>query len=628
MKMKLAGFIKSDVLTLLLRSLIAVAVVWVLRFLFYIYNADLLQIESWSRELPALLKGAFIFDASNLSITFGLFVIFSLIPFRFRSDKRYQSFLFICFMIGIIVLVVLNITDSIYFHYAQKRITSDEFSYFSNSNTALIMLISIRENWYMLLLGIALIIGSAFLYRKIKYNRSESGHLVFYISNSVFFIVMVFVLIIAIRGGVSRAIRPITLSNALQFSESPSKAYIVLNNPFCVIKTLNKDQNNYSKYFSEQELDSLYYPSHKGSDKQQMKRKNVVIFILESFSYEHSAFLNPQLYPDGTKYTPFLDSLMQQGYVFDKCYANGRKSIDALPSVLVSIPSFKTPFVLTQQALSPMNGFGTILGNEGWDSWFFMGSEQRSMGFVAFAKSAGYKNFRTREDYEKINGTKDFDGYWGIWDKEFLSYMANELGRAKQPFLSTTFTLTSHHPYVIPEKYKKVLPVGKTKLQQCVAYTDMALRDFFSIAKNKDWYENTIFVFVADHVSPEVYAAENKTGIGNSHIMYFLYTPDGSIRGRDAAVTQQIDIMPTVLGLLDYNKPYFAFGKDHFSEQKDNFAINYNGSAFQWINDSSDYIFDEKTTGDTIVDVKVKAFVQRYYLQMEKRKFVLDGKNK
>jgi hypothetical protein len=200
--------------------------------------------------------------------------------------------------------VVLNITDTIYFHYAQKRITSDEFSYFNNSNTALIMLISIRENWYMLLLGIALILGSALLYRKIKYNRSESGHLVFYISNSVFFIVMVFLLIIAIRGGVSRAIRPITLSNALQFSESPSKAYIVLNNPFCIIKTLNKDQNNYSRYFSEQELDSLYYPSHKGSNQQQMKRKNVVIFILESFSYEHSAFLNPQLYPDGTKYTP------------------------------------------------------------------------------------------------------------------------------------------------------------------------------------------------------------------------------------------------------------------------------------------------------------------------------------
>jgi hypothetical protein len=339
--MKLTNFTKSNVITLLLRCLIIVVVVGLLRAFFYIYNADLIQIESWSNELPALLKGAFIFDASNLSITFGLFVIFSLIPFRFRSDKRYQSFLFICFMIGIIVLVVLNITDTIYFHYAQKRITSDEFSYFNNSNTALIMLISILENWYMLLLGIALILGSAWLYKKIKHNRSECSQLAFYISNSLFLIVMVFVLIIAIRGGVSRAIRPITLSNALQFSESPSKAYIVLNNPFCIIKTLNKDQNNYSKYFAEQELDSLYYPSHKGSNQQQMKRKNVVIFILESFSYEHSAFLNPQLYPDGTKYTPFLDSLMQRGYIFDKCFANGRKSIDALPSVLVSIPPIK-----------------------------------------------------------------------------------------------------------------------------------------------------------------------------------------------------------------------------------------------------------------------------------------------
>lgn len=622
--MKISIFLKNDLVTLLFRLLIAIVVVWILRCIFYVYNTDLLHIENWKSELPSLLKGSFILDASNLAFTFSLFVVLSLLPFKFRSKKTYQAILFVCFMLGIIVLVILNLADTIYFHYASKRITIDEFTYSENDNTPLILLKSMGENWYLLLIGIGLIIGAVWTYRKIKYNATPLKKWIYYTVNSLIFLIALGVAVVAVRGGVGRAIRPITLSNAAQFAESPIKSYIVLNNPFCIIKTLNKDQTDYTRYFSEPELDSLYYPVHRGLDKQNMKRENVVIFILESFSYEHSAYLNPALYPDGVKYTPFLDSLMQQGFIFDKCYANGKKSIDALPSVLVSIPSFKTPFALTQQALSPLNGFGTLLGNEGWDSWFFNGSERRSMGFVAFAKSAGYKNFRTREDYEKKHGTDDFDGYWGIWDEQFLQYMAHELGNAKEPFLTTTFTLSSHHPFVIPDKYKNILPKGKTKAQQCVAYTDMALRKFFQIAQEKNWYKNTLFVFVADHVSPEVYAPENKTGIGNSHIMYFLYTPDGSIQGRDATVTQQIDIMPTVLGLLDYNKPYFAFGKDHFGEQSDNFAINYNGSAFQWITDSTNYIFDEKTTGNPVVDQKVKAFVQRYYLQMEKRKFTLE----
>lgn len=151
----------------------------------------------------------------------------------------------------------------------------------------------------------------------------------------------------------------------------------------------------------------------------------------------------------------------------------------------------------------------------------------------------------------------------------------------------------------------------------------MALRNFFDIASQQKWYNNTLFVFVADHVSSEIYSEKAKSGAENSHIIYFMYTPDGSVKGRSATVTQQIDIMPTILGLLNYNKPYFAFGRDVFANSESGFAVNYNGRAFQWITDSATYIFDEKTTGNKKVDEKVKAFVQRYYLQMKKRKFTV-----
>lgn len=620
---KTGKYLNNDLIVLILRLLIPFVLVWLMRIVFYFNNTDFLSIENWKDELPELIKGSLIFDASNLAFTFGLFVVISLLPFRCRTNSKYQSVLFWYFVVAVVVLVVLNITDSIYFHYASRRITSDEFSYFDNGNTFLILGKGIVENWYLVLFGIGLIILSVWLYRRIKYQPLHIKSWMYYPLHIAVLVLSGLLLIVAMRGGTSRAIRPITLSNATQFVESPVKSYIVLNNPFCIIKTLKKEQINYTKYFTEAELDTLYSPVHKVDGNQELKRKNVVIFILESFSFEHSALLNPGLYKDGVKYTPFIDSLMQQGYIFDKCYSNGHKSIDALPSILTSIPSFKTPFALTQQAISPTRGLGTLLGNEGWDTWFFNGSERRSMGFVAYAKSAGFVNFRTREDYERTRGKNDFDGYWGIWDEPFLNYMANELSNAKEPFLSATFTLSSHHPFIVPDKYKDVLPKGKTKAQQCVAYTDHAIRNFFEVAKNQTWFKNTIFVFVADHVSCETFTEEARSGAGNFHIIYFMYTPDGSVKGRSSTVTQQIDIMPTLLGLLNYNKPYFAFGRDVFSNDKNGFAINYNGSAFQWITDSASYNFDEKTTGDSIVDKKVKAFVQRYYLQLEKRKFTV-----
>lgn len=609
----------KNLLTTILRLAIALAVLWLLRIVFYLYNQELIGSILWS-EIPALVRGSLIFDAANLAYTFGIFAVFSLLPLKFTASKIYQRILYWYFVIGLTALAFFNLCDTVYFHYARKRGTIEEFNYADNDNTLEVMLRSALENWYLVLFAITLVVGGAWLYRRVRYTPVKKPQ---YVVGSIIFAVAVFGLITAMRGGIGRQIRPITLSNAAQFAISPMKANIVLSNPFCILRTMGNKKIRYTKYFDDTKLDSLYNPIHPGRDSVSMEKKNIVIFIMESFSYEHSAYLNPQLYPDGVSYTPFLDSLMRYGYVFDNAYANGHKSIDALPSILTSIPSFKTPFAVTPQALSQMNGMGTLLGAEGYDSWFFNGSQERSMGFVAFAKGAGFCNFRTKENYEASVGHDDFDGYWGIWDEPFLSYMARELGQAKEPFVATTFTLSSHHPFIVPDKYKDVLPKGRTKVQQPVAYTDLAMRRFFDIAKQQNWYKNTIFVIVADHVSSETYSDEARTDRGNTHIIEFFYTPDGSLTGRDSTVTQQIDIMPTLLGRLGYGKPYFAFGQDVFDKKQSGFAVNYTGTAFQWIDSTGSYIFDEITTGNSAVDERVKAFVQRYYQQMERHEFVI-----
>ncbi|CDN32158.1 putative sulfatase [Mucinivorans hirudinis] len=602
---------------LLLRLTIAYAVVWVLRVVFYLYNSDLLGALTWG-EIPDLLRGTLIFDAANLAYTFGLFVLLSLVPFPFRYSKVYQKILYWYFVLGVVALLFFNLSDTIYFHYARKRGTIDEFSYADNDNTAWVMIKAALENWYLLLLGVAILMGAGYLYKKIKIVKPAKPR---YLVNSLVFGLSVFLLITAMRGGIGRQIRPITLGNAAQFATTPLKASLVLSNPFCIFRTIGNSKIRYTKYYDATTLDSLYSPIHHHKS-QTLNHKNIVIFILESFSHEHSQYLNPQLYPTQS-YMPFLDSLMQHSYVFDNAYANGRKSIDALPSILASIPSFKTPFALTPQALAPMEGLGTILNKQGYESWFFNGSQERSMGFVAFAKSAGFNNIRTMESYEAARGSGDYDGYWGIWDEPFLNFMAHELSTAKQPFVAATFTLSSHHPFVVPEKYRDVLPKGKTKVHQPVAYTDLAMRRFFDYAKTEPWYENTVFVMVADHVSSETFSQQARTDKGNSHIIQFIYTPDGTLAPmHDTVTTQQIDLMPTLLALIGYDKPYFAFGRNAFRQRDRGFAVNYTGTQFQWITDSVSYYFDETTTGTARADSAVKAFIQRYYEQMERGEFL------
>ena len=171
---------------------------------------------------------------------------------------------------------------------------------------------------------------------------------------------------------------------------------------------------SYERYFAPEELDGIYTPVHRPDSvgAAPLEGRNVVVFVMESMSAEHSAHLHPKLYADRQVkgYTPFLDSLMQAGYCFERMYANGTRSIQALPAVLGSIPSFKTPFVLMPQALAETKALPALLADEGYSTSFFNGSGRGSMGFGAYATLAGVQRYYSREDYEKVCGTGDFDG--------------------------------------------------------------------------------------------------------------------------------------------------------------------------------------------------------------------------
>ena len=641
--------LKTHTALLVWRIVLLYIILMGLRALFYLYNSALIGALP-SNEIGSMLHGAWQFDTVSLLYTNAVFILLSLLPLHIRESGWWQSVMYWYYVIANGVMVVgLNIADAIYFRYTQKRFSADEIFFADNDNSLQLIFKFAGENWHLVLIGIVLITVMMLCYgRRIKPQYLLSGWK-YYAASIVIFLVAVGVAIGGIRGGFTKMTRPITLSNATLYTADNARATMLLSNPFCVLRTIGSSGKiHYEQYFDEETLRSLYSPEHfpaENTSVTELTGRNVVIFILEGFSAEHSALLRPDLYADKEQkgYTPFLDSLMRQSYTFYNMYANGKRSIQALPAVWSSIPSFKSPFVLMPQAMAETRALPRILGETGYETMFFCGSNNGSMGFGAYARSVGIENLYSREDYEKVHGKEDFDGYWGIWDEEFLNYMGEVLSEQKQPFFSTMFTLSSHHPFVIPTRYEDKFSKGLTANHRCVQYVDDAFRKFFARHENDEWFRNTVFVFVADHVSSEKFSEEFRRSPADYQIFGFMYAPDSALFGEHRQVVSQIDIMPTLLGLMGNSEPYFAFGRDVFGEfSQTPISVNYDNNVFQAI--TQDYLiqFDEKNvTGVyavddithehnllnqvdvTSIERNLKALIQSYYSRIEQKNYIV-----
>ena len=618
------------------RIVLLYAVLMLCRTAFYLYNAAVLGSLTWAEAWP-LLAGALKFDTASVVYADGVFILLSLLPLPLRERRWYRAVLFWYYVaVNAVLVVATNLADTVYFRYTQKRFTADEIFFADNDNSLQLVGKFMAENWYLVLLWIALTALLAWGYRRrVREESIFSRGWTYYIGNTVIFAAAAGLSVAGMRGGMTRMTRPITLSNATLYTADSGKANLILSNPFCILRTIGSAGSvKYKKHFAPEELARRFTPVHQPADSTvvNLAGRNVVVFIMESMSAEHSAYLCPEVYADREVkgFTPFLDSLMQNGLVFKRMYANGTRSIQAMPSVLGSLPSFRTPFVLMPQSLGESRQLPAMLADKGYATLFFCGSEHGSMGFGAYARSAGVERLVSREDYEARHGTGDFDGYWGIWDEPFLQFMGEELAATPEPFFATLFTLSSHHPFVVPEQYAATLPDGYTRIHKGVAYDDQAFRRFFHRFGGEEWFRRTIFVFVADHVSSEKFAEKTRSYPGNMHIVGFIHTPDGALQGEVREVTQQLDIMPTVLGLTGNTEPYFAFGRDVLNEpQRPRWSVSYDGK-FRALTDDGAVVLDDSGTevqecpatpaADSLMQ-SYRALIQQYYSHIERKSY-------
>ena len=578
----------------------AINLFWV--FLVYQICRAAFLMEHWSvfREgFPSLdlfkaFKGSLVFDTSAIVYTHFPYLLLMLMPFTFRDRKGVAILAKVYYLIINAVAIAANMVDVVYFAYTNRRTTCSVFAEFDNDPSQVkdAIFTELLRHWYLVVLGLALIFLLWKLYVKpegmVRLN-SVKEKIRYYAVSATAFVVATVLCIGGVRGGFGKATRPITLSNANQYVNRPCEASLILNTPFAMIRTVTKKPFTVPNFYSPDEVEQIFSPVHVAQDSVQPCRKNVVVFILESFSKEFVGFSNPDL--DGGHYkgfTPFLDSLMAHSLTFEHTFANGRKSIDAMPSILSSIPCFVEPFFLTPYSLNRLLGLAKELKNIDYHTAFFHGAQNGSMGFEAFAKATGFDAYFGRENYNedpRFGGDKDFDGTWAIWDEPFLQYYALKMNEMPQPFMTSVFTASSHHPFKVPEQYKdRFVDVDENPLHKGITYTDYALKRFFDEARKMPWYDSTLFVFIADHGNlpdHEVY----RTDLGLYAVTMFIFDPSGKIGAQHRnCIAQQIDIMPTVLGYLGYNKDYIAFGNDLLTTpDNQTWAANYNEGLYQFV---------------------------------------------
>lgn len=557
------------------------------RLIFYICNRSYFSDIS-TGELVSLFFYGLRFDAFSIAALNALYILLCILPFKFYYSKGYQKTLSVIFILFNTFGLLLNFIDFAFFPYIQKRMTYDVVNFTFGGQSDILKLIPhfLLDFWYLVLIFFLLVWFMARVHKRIRKQDQPievKATIRTAISYFLIFALVTGTTLIGIRGGLQRI--PIVFLDAALYT-SPKYIPLVINTPFSVLKSAELTEIQPLAFFDEQTLNSLYSPVHPG-DTGTFKNYNVCVIALESFSKEFTGISNRK------SYTPFLDSLMRQSVTFGNAIANEKTSINGIPAILASAPCFlDNHYLNSAYSNNIIQTLPNLLKDKGYYSVFYHGGTNGTMNFDSFAKLAGYDAYYGRTEY---NNEKDYDGQWGIWDEPFLVRTVQEMSKLKAPFMTSIFTLSSHNPYKIPKAYEGKFDKGSMEIHQCIGYTDHALRHFFAEAQKQPWFDNTLFVLCPDHtsISDDPFYANS---IGQYSIPIIFYKK-GIRPEMNPKTVQQIDIMPTVLSYLNYDKAYYSFGNDMFSDKKQP-CIFYNQPSYYCVDDSIFYVLNQYTLAE------------------------------
>lgn len=580
-------------------------------------------------ELLGILYGGVRFDLSALMYLNMFYIFMFTLPFNFRYNRVYQRAAKAVFISTNGIGIAANIIDCAYFPFLMRRTNASFFLEFRHDTHLLFSLDKFLVSyWYIALLMAVFVWMLIRSYSLVAMPRQKGTA---WKPNLVSLMLAPLVVITWLgfaRGSFVPSNRPVNISYAGDYAKRPQDVSLIINTPFSILMTWGNIKIPAVNYFPSLDSAAVYYtPVQAYAAKDSINRKNVVVIVVESLSREFVGALNGKQ----KGYTPFLDSLISHSLAFKYGFANGKRSIEALPSVIAGIPSHTEAYVLTPYSGNQINSLTSVLKKYGYHTSFFHGAVEGSLGLSGFMKIAGTDYTFSKADY---GNDKDDDGTWGIYDENFMQFWAQRLSTFPQPFCSTLFTLSTHHPFKIPEKYQGRFAPGELPIHPSLQFFDLSLREFFETASKMPWYKNTLFIITADHASPAQYYEESNTVMGIFSIPIVFFTPDSSLIGFRNELVQQCDIFPTVINYLGIPDTILAFGSSVLHSDSAHTVFNYASGAYQVYEGDfmlefgdnrplalyrfkEDVMLKNNLLGhyqaiETLLTQKVKAYIQQY----------------
>lgn len=545
---------------MLLRRLgLVLAVYAAVRLVFLVDHRANYEDSSLADIAGAFLQGMR-FDLSAIAYSNLPFILLSLAPAALLVRRWYQRLLMGVYVTVNGALVMVMVGDVGYYPFTGTRVTKDVFAL---SGEAAAQLDQLLVNFAGLTAtALMLVAALVVLYPRLRGEgmplRSLPTHL-----GAVLAVLLLSV--VAARGGLQK--KPLKPIHAFS-SGDHEVGILTLNTAFTLLHSPRERQLEPVEYFADDhEVDALirapYGYAELVGNKAPSRRQNVVLLILESFGTEFWGGTN--LEEPGL--TPFLDSLSRRGIFFTNSFANGRRSMDALPSILLGVPLYMGQSIaVSGYQGNQWLGLGHFLENAGYHTSMFHGAVKGTMYFDAIAAMAGIGEFYPLERFPEDVREEAFDGHWGLYDEPVLQHTVRQLGTHREPWFTTIFTISTHHPYRVPPQYEDSLPRGSREIHQSVAYVDLAVRRFFEAASKEPWFEHTLFVITGDH-TPPLRSKRYDTALGRYMVPMLLYHPKQALPRLDPArVTQHVDLFKTILdytGVRPERVP--AFGRSLFA---------------------------------------------------------------
>ena len=541
------------------------------RILIYFNYSDLFINLDFFEFIQSIFLGLR-FDLSSIAVILFIPILFLIVPINFSNSFIYRRIISSIIYIQFCATTIFLTADFFYFSFVKRHITNEVLFLLNDSKY---LLSEVASHIGLLIIYCVLFFIFYFIFIRKTAPATHHGKR----SIPEFIIITLFMIIIG-RGGIQ--MKPIAIIDAYQYG-STSLGHLTLNGFFTAshysftsnfIERPKIDETIALNIINLPQTHNLQYPLEKNyTTKESGKKKNIVVIIIESLTYKYIDYLNEE-----KKYgvTPNIDNLASDGLVFSNFFANGQRSIEGAQAILTGIPPL--PGIPDIISLSVnYSRLGELAKANNYRTIFVTSTLKESFSLDLMVYASGIEEYYGREDYNLLLNYPEARKRTLGWDYETFMLLSDKLSGHSQPFIAFVNASSDHTPFPrMQEPFTKYKHGQESEggYLNMLHYTDWAIGEFMSKMSKQQYFNDTVFIITADHALAHFQADDP---YGKFKIPLILYSPKHIPKGNSERFASQIDIIPSMIDILNLEGKFSNIGKSIFSPSN-NFAITKEGS--------------------------------------------------